>query len=358
MPSFDEYIEEIRGIFDIKYLTNNGPKLREFQQKLQNYLGAENVSLFVNGHMALEMAIQAFDFPEGSEIITTPFTFISTTHAIVRNDLRPVFCDIDPDTYCIDANKIEALITDKTVAIIPVHVYGNICDVDRIQQIADRYGLKVIYDAAHAFGEKIEKNGELEPVVNFGDASMLSFHATKVFNTLEGGGICTDSQSVIHKLDDLKNFGIRGPEDTVAIGANAKMNELQAAMGLCNLRHIDDEISKRKKVYEKYVDLLGGRVKLGSHQNRIKRNYGYVPVLFANKKNRDKTHELLRNDEDVIARKYFYPISQLTDAYKNTYHGETPIAEDVSERVLALPIYADLDVADITRICEVVDGAP
>lgn len=243
MPDFEEYCDEIRKLWESHRITNMGVEHKELQRKLEEYLNCPFVVLYANGHLALENAFAAMQFPHGGEVITTPFTFASTTHAIVRSGLIPVFCDIKLDDYTIDENKIEDLITDKTVAIAPVHVYGNICNIERIQSIAEKYNLKVIYDAAHAFGVKYKGIS----VANFGDATMFSFHATKVFNTVEGGAVCCKDDSLVSVLNDMKNFGIRGPERVVYVGGNAKMSEFHAAMGICNLRHIDDEIAKRKK---------------------------------------------------------------------------------------------------------------
>lgn len=245
MPSFDEYIEEIKDIWDSKWLTNVGPKHKELQKQLKEYLQVDNVELFTNGHMALEIALQSLDLPKGGEVITTPFTFASTTQAIVRNGLIPVFCDINMVDYTIDVTKIKSLITDKTVAIVPVHVYGNICNVEEIERISKKYHLKVIYDAAHTFGVRYKDKG----IGSYGDISMFSFHATKVFNTIEGGGLCFSDQSLTSKIYSIRNFGIKDEENIDYIGTNGKMTEFSAAMGLCNLRHVDDEINKRKKLW-------------------------------------------------------------------------------------------------------------
>ena len=252
MPSVDEYIEEIRPIWDSHWLTNMGPEHKNLQAGLQQYMAVENVELLTNGHMALELSLQAMNLQ--GEVITTPFTFASTTHAIVRNGLEPVFCDIDPVTYTMDVTKLERLITDRTCAIVPVHVYGNVCNIEEIERLAHKYELKVLYDAAHTFGETYKGQG----IGNFGDASCFSFHATKVFNTIEGGAVCYKDPELGRKLYELKNFGIHGPEEVDAVGANAKMNEFCAAMGLCNLRHVDEEIAKRKAVVERYREHLSG----------------------------------------------------------------------------------------------------
>ena len=244
MPSFKEYCEEINEIWDSHWLTNMGVKHKKLQKELENYLGIPHVALYTNGHLALENAIAALNLPKGGEVITTPFTFASTTHAIVRNGLVPVFCDIKEDDYTIDTNKMENLITDNTVAIIPVHVYGNMCDVEEIDRIAKKYGLKVVYDAAHAFAVKYKGKSS----ASFGDASMFSFHATKVFNTIEGGCICFKNDGWVQLLNDMKNFGIHGPESVQFVGGNAKMNEFQAAMGICNLNIYLKKLKRESKL--------------------------------------------------------------------------------------------------------------
>lgn len=355
MPPFEEYVEEIRDLWDTHILTNMGSKHKELEKRLVEYLKVEHVSLMVNGHMALELAIQAMNLT--GEVITTPFTFASTTHAIVRNGLTPVFCDIDPQTYTMDADKIEALITDRTSAIVPVHVYGNLCDVNKIGKIAKKYGLKVIYDAAHAFGEELDGTG----VGNFGDASMFSFHATKVFHTIEGGAVCFRDPEYGMDLYRLKNFGIRGPEMVDYVGANAKMNEFQAAMGLCNLRYVEHEIAKRKQVYLHYAGRLGGVPGIGlmKQQENVKYNYAYFPVFFD-----EKTFGCTRNEvydalaaKHIFARKYFYPLTNTYDCYHNQFDGDaTPVARHISRRILTLPIYADLGLDMVDRICDIIEA--
>jgi len=355
IPEFEEYCAEIRSIWDNRWLTNMGEKHQQLEQQLKDYLNVNEVALLTNGHLALETAIQAFKL-EG-EIITTPFTFASTTHAIVRCGCTPVFCDIDPDSYTMDVSKIEALITDKTVAIMPVHVYGNLCNVDEIERIAKKHGLKVIYDAAHAFG--VERDGV--SAASFGDAAMFSFHATKVFNTIEGGALCFNDVSMKQRVNDLKNFGIHGPEDVLYVGGNAKMNEFCAAMGLCNLRHIEGWIMERKAVVERYRQRLGGTpgIRLCAEQPGVKSNYAYFPVLFEDYKyTRDEVFGRLA-DNNIIARKYFYPITNSFECYKGRPGFDpdmTPIAKYVGERVLTLPLYAGLSLADADRICDVILG--
>ena len=351
LPEFEEYAEEIKELWNTHWLTNMGVKHNELESKLVDYLKVSNVHLFTNGHLALECVIEALEL--SGEIITTPFTFASTTHAIVRNGLKPVFCDINPHDYTIDVDKIEDLITDNTSAILPVHVYGNVCDVNKIDEIAKKYNLIVIYDAAHSFGVTVNGQG----IGTFGDASMFSFHATKVFNTIEGGAVTYKDTSLTSKLYGLKNFGIIGPETINSIGGNAKMNEFQAAMGICNLRHIDDEIAKRKNVVERYFEHLDNikGINLSRVQKGVQSNYAYFPVVFDGyHKTRDQVFNELK-DNDIIARKYFYPLTNSFDCYKDKYSvKDTPIAEYIAERVLTLALYADLDLEDVDRICRII----
>lgn len=356
MPSFEEYCEEIKKMWDSHWLTNMGEKHKELQRQLEDYLSCPHVILYTNGHLALENVIAAMDFQLGSEIITTPFTFISTTHAIVRNGLTPVFCDVKPDDYTMDPDRIEELITEKTAAIIPVHVYGNMCDVERIQEIANRHHLKVIYDAAHAFAVKYKGISS----ANFGDASMFSFHATKVFNTIEGGAVCFSDDSLVQKMNDMKNFGIRGPERVAFVGGNAKMSEFQAAMGICNLRHLEEEIEKRKHVDERYRQHLENipGIKLSCPQRDTKPNYAYFPVVFEDGfgQTRDQVYDALTK-ENVTARKYFYPLTNDVECYaemKTAGKEKTPVAAWLAERVLTLPMYADLAMEDVDRICNII----
>lgn len=353
MPEFEEYCEEIKDLWDSRWLTNMGAKHKQFEADLKKYLHTENVCLYCNGHLALENIIAAMEL--SGEVITTPFTFASTTHAIVRNGLTPVFCDINPDTYTIDVDKIESLITEKTSAIIPVHVYGNVCDVEKIQAIADKHNLKVIYDAAHAFG--VEYNGE--NVANFGDASMFSFHATKVFHSIEGGMVSFKNPDLYQIMNDRKNFGIRGPESVAYVGGNAKMNEFSAAMGICNLRHLDEEIMKRKAVVERYRERLGNvdGIKLCPIQKNTKPNYAYFPVVFDGYKyTRDEVCNRLK-EHDIIARKYFYPLTNSFECYQGKFDlNDTPIAFDISIKVLTLPLYADLSIEDVEKICDIILG--
>lgn len=353
IPDFKEYCEEIKELWDSHFLTNMGVKHKQLEKELENYLKTENITLFTNGHLALECVIAAFDFEKGSEVITTPFSFSSTTHAIVRNGLTPIFCDINSEDFTIDVTKIESLITEKTCAIVPVHVYGNLCDVEEIERIAKKHNLKVIYDAAHTFG--VEKDGR--GVASFGDASMFSFHATKVYNTIEGGAVTYSDTTLKKKLNDLKNFGITGPESVEYIGGNAKMNEFQAAMGICNLRHVDAEILKRRAVVERYrarLENIEG-IKLSPIQEGVKPNYAYFPVVFDNYKyTRDEVFDKL-GKENIIARKYFYPLINDYECYRDKYSSkDTPIAKYISDRVLCLPMYADLELEVVDKICDII----
>lgn len=353
MPTFEEYMEEIKPMWDSHWLTNMGPKHKELQAKLVEYLGVENIDLLTNGHMALELSMQALNLH--GEVITSPFTFASTTHAIVRNGLTPVFCDVDPQTFTIDVSKIEDLITDNTCAIVPVHVYGCICDVDEIERIAKKYSLKVIYDAAHTFGETYKGRG----IGSFGDVSCFSFHATKVFNSIEGGAVCFKDKEFGESIYNLKNFGIRGPERVEAVGANAKMNEFCAAMGICNLRHVEEEIAKRQKVVERYREHLEGvdGIQLAPIQDGVKSNYAYFPVVFDEKvfgSSRNEVFDALA-EQGIGARKYFYPITNSFECFHGKYDvNDTPVALHINKRVLTLPLYADLALEDVDRICEIV----
>lgn len=353
MPEIEEYMDEISDMWESHWLTNMGPKHKRFQEELKQYMGVENIDLLTNGHMALELTLQAMNLQ--GEVITTPFTFASTTHAIVRNGLTPVFCDIDPITYTMDTSKLEELITDRTCAILPVHVYGNICNIEEIERIAHKYELKVIYDAAHTFGETYKGHG----VGSFGDASCFSFHATKVFNSIEGGAVCFKDKHLGESLYELKNFGIHGPEEVSAVGANAKMNEFCAAMGLCNLRHVDEEIAKRKNVVERYRSHLEGvdGIQLNAEQKDVKANYAYFPVVFEEERfgaSRTEVFDALA-ENGIGARKYFYPLTNTFSAFHGQFDVlETPVALHISKRVLTLPLYADLDLEDVDKICEII----
>ncbi len=353
MPSMDEYIDEIKELWESHWLTNMGVKHRRLQDKLKEYLSVANIDLLTNGHMALELTLQALNLQ--GEVITTPFTFASTTHAIVRNGLIPVFCDINPSDFTIDVDKIESLITDRTCAIVPVHVYGNICNVEEIERLAHKYELKVIYDAAHAFGETYNGKG----IGAYGDVSCFSFHATKVFNTIEGGAVCFDDPDFGVNIYRLKNFGIRGPEIVDGVGANAKMNEFCAAMGLCNLKHVDEEIEKRKSIVEHYRSHLDGieGIQLMPVQKNVRPNYAYFPVVIDEKKFGASRNEIFGKLEEngIGARKYFYPLTNTFECFHRKYDAQlTPIAMHISKRVLTLPLYADLSFNAVDSICSII----
>ena len=353
MAPLAEYVAELEDIWRARFLTNSGPKHQELAGQLVEYLGVEHVGLYANGHLALESALQVLEI--GGEVITTPFTFASTTHAIVRSGAEPVFCDIDPITYCMDPGLIEDLITDRTTAILPVHVYGNLCDSDAIDDIARRHGLKVIYDAAHAFG--VTQNGV--GVGTFGDVSMFSFHATKVFNTIEGGGLTFSDPELSRRLQAWRQFGQIGSDNPESVGTNAKLTEPAAAMGICNLRYVDENIQKRRVVcdrYREHLDDVPGIV-LNPIPQGVRENYSYFPVLFdpvCFGRSRDEVADVLALN-DIYARRYFHPLTSHFSAYGDRFAtSSTPKAEQVSERVLTLPLYADLALDDVDRICEII----
>lgn len=355
MPSFEEYCAEVRPLWESRWLTNMGVEHHKLEGALRAYLGIDNVCLFTNGHSALECILEAMQLT--GEVITTPFSFASTTHAIVRSGLTPVFADVKPQDCTLDPASIEALITPRTCAILPVHVYGNLCDTEAIGALARRYGLKVVYDAAHAFG--VERRGV--SAAAFGDASMFSFHATKVFNTIEGGAACFRDPGLYDALNQWKNFGITSPEDVEYVGGNAKMNEFCAAMGVCNLRHLDKEIARRRRVAERYWERLEGLagVQVFRPPADTRHNYAYLPVLFDPQVfggDRDEVFEALARI-GVGARKYFYPLISDYACYRSVYASErTPVARRIAARVLTLPLYADLPLADVDRICDAVAG--
>ena len=352
MPPMEEYIEKMKELWDSRYLTNSGKFHKEFEEALIKYLNVSNVSLFTNGHMGLELTLEAMNL--SGEVITTPFTFASTTQAIVRNNLTPVFCDIKEDDYTIDESKIEELITDKTCAIVPVHVYGNVCNVYEIERIAKKHNLKVIYDAAHAFGIKV--NGK--SVLDFGDASMVSLHATKVFHAIEGGLVVLQDEDLKVKLDKIKNFGFLTEELVDEIGSHARMNEFQSIMGLCNLNHVSEEILKRKKLTERYRENLRGieGIKVMEEVEGVENNYTYFPVLIDEEKfglNRDDVYDILLNN-NIFSRRYFYKLTSDFECYENKFKKyETPIANKIAKSVLTLPLHGDLSIDDIDKVCDV-----
>lgn len=355
LPDFNEYVEEIKSIWDTRHLTNMGPKHQQLEQELKDYMKVKHIDLFANGHLALQIALRALP-RKGGEIITTPFTFASTTHAIVESGYIPVFCDINEVDFTIDVDKIEELITDKTVAIVPVHIYGVPCDVYRIEEIARKHKLKVIYDAAHTFGVKVDGKG----IGSFGDISMFSFHATKVYNTVEGGCLTFNNEELGEDLRALRSFGMTGPEQVEYVGTNAKMTEFHAAMGLCNLRHIEENIDKRKVLVERYVSRLQNKkgITLVPIGGNVKSNYAYFPVVFHSEEcgvTRDQVIDTLAQ-YNIYARKYFYPLTNQFQCYVGSFDlGHTPVAEFVSKNVLTLPLYADMEITIVDRICDIIE---
>lgn len=352
MPPFDDFVEMIRPLWETHWLTNMGALHRELERKLAEYLDVPYLSLMVNGHIALELTIQSFNFPVGAEVITTPFTFISTTHAIVRNGLKPVFCDVRASDGTMDASKLDALVSEHTAAILPVHVYGNVCDAEAIQDVADRYGLKVIYDAAHAFGVKYRGAG----VGRLGDASMFSFHATKAFNTIEGGAVAFSDPKMYDRLYDLKNFGIRGEEHVASVGANAKMNEFCAAMGLCNLRRVDEAAAARARIYDLYMRELSSvrGVRMFVRSSEQSPTYAYFPILIEDDYplTRDQLFDKMKA-AGIRARKYFYPLTSDQACFRNKYRdSDLSVARDLSRRVLTIPFYEELSVEDAHRVVD------
>jgi Predicted pyridoxal phosphate-dependent enzyme apparently involved in regulation of cell wall biogenesis len=354
LPPLEEYVEEIKEMWETGIMTHQGPKHNELQAKLETYMDVPYITLFANGHMALELGLESLKLK--GEVITTPFTFGSTTQAILRNGLTPVYCDIKQDDYTIDCDKLERLITEKTSAIVPVHVYGNICEVEKIQEIADRHDLKVIYDGAHAFGELYKGKN----VAHYGDMVMFSFHATKVLNTVEGGCLVYRDGDRTQYLEGLRQFGQIVRTDAVPyIGTNAKMTDMHAAMGLCNLRHIDEYLEKRRAVVERYREHLSGidGIKLCPVQKDVVSNYAYFPVVFEEQNTGVDRDMVMRNlaEHKVFVRKYFYPLCSDFECIKEMgIRADVPVAAYMSDRVLTLPCYSDLALDEVDRICAII----
>jgi dTDP-4-amino-4,6-dideoxygalactose transaminase len=351
LPPLEEYIEYLKQIWESKILTNNGPFHQQFEKELADYLGVKHLSLFTNGTLALITALQVLKIT--GEVITTPYSFVATTHALWWNNIKPVFVDIEPGCYNIDPQKIEAAITQSTTAILPVHVYGNPCNVEAIKCISEKYGLKVIYDAAHAFGVKINNNS----VLDFGDLSVLSFHATKVFNTIEGGAIVCHDKKMKQHIDYLKNFGFADEVTVVAPGINAKMNELQAAYGLLQLKYIDESIVKRKTVANFYkqqlIDIPG--ISFNLDNECISHCYPYFPILIDENKygqTRDEVYEKLKK-HNIYCRRYFYPLISQFSMYRGLPSAKPenlPVATKVANQVICLPISQALETKSLAQI--------
>ena len=354
LPPLDDFIKSVEEIWESKWITNNGRFHQEFEQKLAEHLGVNYISLFSNGTLALVTAIQALQL-EG-EIITTPYSFVATAHAIWWNKIRPVFVDVDPVYGNLDPEKIEAAITDKTTAILPVHVYGNPCQHDKIQAIAKKHNLKLIYDGAHAFGVDKSKNS----VLNYGDLSILSFHATKTFNTVEGGAIISHTAEMKQHIDRLKNFGFVNEVTVLEPGINGKMNELQAAYGLLQLKEIDQKIAERKTIAHRYMQELKSTAGISfiEDQESVKHNYSYFPI-FVNEEeygsSRDELYEKLKAN-DIFGRRYFYPLITDFAPYSDVIRHDLSNANRLAQQVICLPIYPDLKEEDVLRIIDVVCG--
>lgn len=351
MPPMDEYFAEIADIWENRWLTHSGPKHQKLMEGLREYLDVPYISLFANGHLALEGIFSTF--PRGAEVITSPFTFASTTQAIVHCGLVPVFCDIEPHHFTMDADKIESLITEKTCAIAPIHVYGNICDWKKIDAIAKKYDLSVIYDAAHAFGETY--NGKA--VGTLGDVSMFSFHATKVFHTVEGGALTYRDGGLEKQLAAWRQFGMYGKEDAELEGTNAKMTEFHAAMGLCNLKHIDEQIVLRKQAAMRYRERLQdvSGLYISPEQQNVAYNYAYFPVVIDAEEFGISCGEVVQylGKFGIFVRRYFYPLTSKFAIYQGKFAiQETPIAEQIASQVLTLPLYSDLTLEDVDFICD------
>jgi dTDP-4-amino-4,6-dideoxygalactose transaminase len=355
MPPLKEFTKYLEEIWKSRWLTNNGRFHQEFEQALCEYLDVKYISVFSNGTLALITALQTLRIT--GEVITSPFSFVATTHALHWNGIKPVFVDIEDETFNIDPDKLEAAITPQTTAILPVHVYGTPCDTGKIQKIADNYGLYVIYDACHAFGVKV--NGT--SVLNFGDLSVLSFHATKVFNTFEGGAIICHDEKTKKRIDFLKNFGFADELTVVAPGINAKMNEVQAAFGLLQLTYVDDYIHKRKVIAQTYREFLQHieGIRFLDDIPGIYYNYPYFPVLINSKqygKTRDELYDHLKAN-GIYSRRYFYPLISDFPTYKGLSSasvGNLPVAQHISKSVLCLPIYPDLPIIEVKNIVNLI----
>lgn len=356
LPPLEEFIPYLEKIWDNKWLTNNGPFHQQFEKELADYLGVKHLSVFSNGTLALITALQALRIT--GEVITTPFSFVATTHSLWWNNIKPVFVDIEDKYFNIDPSKIEAAITPQTTAIMPVHVYGNPCNVEEIQRIADIYGLRIIYDAAHAFG--VRKNGQ--SILNWGDLSILSLHATKVYNTIEGGAIICQDEKTKQRIDLLKNFGFKDEVTVIEPGINAKMNEVQAAFGSLQLKHVDNYIAKRKEITDLYTQLLkdiDGITYMENDSEEVSYNYAYFPIRVNTSiygKSRDELYYKLQ-EYGIFGRRYFYPLISEFPTYKGLPSAKTdnlPISTQVAKEVICLPIYPELELAEIQRICDLI----
>ena len=355
LPNLADFTRELEKIWDSKWITNNGSYHKQLEAALAEYLGVPYVSLFTNGTLPLLTALQALRIT--GEVITTPYSFVATTHSIWWNGCKPVFVDIDPATGNIDPDKIEAAITPKTTAIMPVHVYGKPCDTKRIKEIADTYGLKVIYDSAHAFGVKVDS----ESILNAGDMSTLSFHATKVFNTIEGGAMVMHDLATKKRIDDLKNFGIHDEVTVVGPGINSKMDEMRSAYGLLNLKQVDAAIEARHQVAIKYREALRNVEGIAFFDDMpgVRHNYSYFPIFIDSKKYRMTRDELYYKfrEQNILARRYFYPLISDFSTYRSLPSSSPenlPNAHKMADAVLCLPMHHSLSDEDIQRVVNVI----
>ena len=344
LPDKEKYKKYIDEIYANGWITNNGPMVKLLEKRLAEYLGVKNIVLVSNGTVALEIAYRTLGI-EG-DVITTPFSFVATTSSIVTNGLNPIFADIDSQTLNMDPRNIEELVTSNTSAIVPVHVFGNACEVERIDVIAKKNNLKVIYDAAHAFNVKYKG----ESILNYGDISTLSFHATKTFHSIEGGALIINDDSLVEKARYLINFGIKNAEEIPELGTNAKMNEFQAAMGLCVLDDMQDLYAKRRIVYAFYKKELEGVVKFQEQNEDSTQNYSYFPIILESEEQLKKIEKAL-NLKDIFPRRYFYPSLDTLDYIDPTQCCE--ISRDIASRILCLPMYAELDSADQKEIIKI-----
>ena len=344
LPNIEKYKNYIDEIYKTAWLTNQGPLVQKLEKRLAQYLGVKNIVLVSNGTIALEIAYRALDLK--GEVITTPFSFVATTSSLVTNILTPIFVDIDEKTFNLSPKNIEEKITSKTSAILPVHVFGNACEVEEIEKIAKKSNLKVIYDAAHAFDVKYKDNS----LLNYGDISTLSFHATKLFHTIEGGALIINDDELVQKVRYLINFGIKSPTEIPHLGTNAKMNEFEAAMGLCILDDIEKIKTNRKKVVENYRENLNNIVQFQEQNINASENYSYFPILFKNEEELLKVQKAL-NEKQIFPRRYFYPSLDTLDYIKPKQICE--ISQDISKRVLCLPLYMELEKEDQDKIMEI-----
>ncbi len=355
LPDMDEFNELLKEIWASKQLSNNGNMVKQLERDLSSFLNTNYLSVFSNGTVALQLACKVLRL--SGEVITTPFTFAATAHSLAWNNLKPVFCDIEDDSYNIDPDLIESLITQNTTAIMPVHVFGNPCKVKKIKQIADKYGLKVIYDAAHAFGVKV--NGK--PISDFGDISMFSFHATKIYHTIEGGALTYKDPNFKERADSLRNFGIRNSDNVIEPGTNGKLNEIQAAVGILLLKQVAEEIEARKEITNLYRQILDGIPGIITSKDieGVSHNYSYFVIRVDKDEyglSRDELYEKLL-EYNIIARKYFYPLCSNFQCYKDLPSSsklKLPIANKISDMVLSLPLHGRMLNSDVEKICSII----